>query len=139
MTITKTKTWTYDTIKALIEQQSGWVVASENNCLSISNDEGIDAFLYVGEEQIIVEAALFPLKSVDNAPVLNDLILRTHQLLPLTTIGIKIIGDEDYYIAFGSLSADSKDRVVIEEVATLFANVDEFLELYTEYLNKEAA
>ena len=139
MTITKTKTWTYDTIKALIEQQSGWVVESENNCLSISNDEGINAFLYTGEEQIIVEAALFPLKSVDNAPVLNDLILRTHQLLPLTTIGIKTIGDEDYYVAFGSLSADSKDTVVIEEVATLFANVDEFLELYTEYLNKEAA
>lgn len=132
-----TKIWTNDTMKALAEQQSGWVVESESNCLSISNDEGIDAFLYAGEEQITVEAALFPLASVGNPGVLNDLILRTHQLLPLTTIGIKTIGNEDYYIAFGALSADSSDAVVIEEVETLFANIDEFLELYSEHLNKE--
>jgi uncharacterized protein YjfI (DUF2170 family) len=127
-------TWTYDDIKMLAEQQPSWLIETENNCLSISNDEGIDAFLYIGEEQIVVEAALFPLASVKDVTALNDLILRTHQLLPLTTIGIKTIDGDDYYIAFGSLSADIKDIVVIEEIDMLFANVDEFLELYTEYL-----
>ena len=131
------KTWTYETIKALAEQQSGWVVDSESDCLRISNDEDIDAFLYLGEEQIVVEIALFPLKCAKDVTALNDLILRTHQLLPLTTVGIKTIDDEDYYVAFGSLSADSKGSVVIQEVETLYVNVDEFLELYSELLNSD--
>lgn len=130
--------WTYDSIKTLADQQADWVVEGEGNCLSISNDEGVDAFLYAGEEQVVVEAALFPLNSVANADALNELILRTHQLLPLTTVGIKTIGDEDYYIAFGSLSAKSSESEIIEEVNVLFANVGEFLELYCDHLKKEA-
>lgn len=130
--------WTHNTIKALAEAQNSWVVESEGNCLSISNDEGIDAFLYVGAQQIIVEAPLFAKNSVKNPAELNELILRTHQLQPLSTIGIKTIGDQDYYIAFGALSAESHDNVIIEEVETLFANVDDFLELYSEYLLMEA-
>lgn len=132
------KTWTHETLKTLVEQQVGWVAESESNCLSISNDEGIDAFVYVGEEQIVVEAVLFPLSSVDNPVALNDLILRTHQLLPLTTVSIQAIDGEDYYVAFGALSAGSDEAVVIEEVETLFANVDEFLTLYSEHLNVDA-
>ena len=132
-------TWTHESTRQLAEQQPGWVVESEGDCLSISNDEGVDAFLYAGAQQMIVETPLFPLSTVKETASLNDLILRTHQLLPLTTIGIKTIGGEDYYVAFGALSVDSKDTVVIEEIETLFANVDEFLELYAEYLNQEAA
>lgn len=131
--------WTYESVKELAQQQPGWVVECEGDCLSISNDEGVDAFVYAGAQQIIVETPLFPLQSVKETTSLNDLILRTHQLLPLTTIGIKTISGEDYYIAFGTLSIDSKDSVIVEEIETLFANVDEFLELYTEYLNQEAA
>lgn len=132
-------TWTNETIKELVEQQPNWLVESEGSCLSISNDEGVDTFLFAGEQQIVVETPLFALSSVKDIAVLNDLILRTHQLQPLTTIGIKPIGGEDYYIAFGSLSADSKGSVVIEEIDTLFANIDDFLELYSEYLHQEAA
>lgn len=132
--------WTFETLQVLLAQQAlSWVIQSEEACLSVSNDEGIDAFIYVGEQQIIVEAPLFPLASVQNVMGLNDLILRTHQLQPLTTIGIKTIASEDYYIAFGALSVDSKDHVVVEEVETLFANVGDFLELYTQYLKKEVA
>ena len=67
-------TWTNDTIKELVEQQSAWLVESESNCLSISNDEGIDTFLYVGDQQIIVETTLFPLAKVKDTTALNDLI-----------------------------------------------------------------
>ncbi|GLS27243.1 DUF2170 family protein [Marinibactrum halimedae] len=131
--------WTQTSLKELIEQQPNWVVEDEGNCISISNDEGVDAFVYAGETQIIVEAILFPAKNVGNKAGLNDLVLRTHQLVPLTTIGITTIDREDYYVAFGALSADSKDSVVIEEIETLFTNVDEFLELYSDHLLKETA
>lgn len=131
--------WTQKSIQALADQQANWVVETEGQCLSISNDEGIDAFLYVGEQQIIVEAPLFAKSSVRNASELNELILRTHQLLPLTTIGVKTIDHEDYYIAFGALSASSHSDVIVEEVNTLFANIGEFLELYAEHLTLETA
>lgn len=132
-------TWNNDTLKALAESQSSWVVDAEGDCLRISNDEGIDAFIYVGEKQIIAETALFPAAKVTDTATMNDLILRTHHLLPLTTICINKIDGEDYYAAFGSLSVDSKDSVIVEEIETLFANVAEFLELYNEHLTVEAA
>lgn len=131
--------WNQDSIKTLAESQPHWLVEKEGDCLSISNDEGIDAFLYAGGQQIIVESPLFAKRSVTDPVALNDLILRTHQLQPLSTIGIKTIGNEDYYIAFGALSAQSPDSVVLEEINTLFANVGDFLELYAEHLTLETA
>lgn len=129
--------WDLDSIKALTSAQESWQVEAESDCLSISNDEGVDAFIYAGEQQIIVETLLFPADNVKDTAALNDLILRTHQLLPLTTIGIKPIGEQDYYVAFGSLSAASKDSVLLEEIETLFINVGEFLELYADHLTSE--
>jgi uncharacterized protein YjfI (DUF2170 family) len=130
--------WTFDGIKTLLESQNLWVVEAEGDCLSISNDEGVDAFLYAGEQQIVVETPLFAKQDVKDTAGLNELILRSHQLLPLTTIGIKNINGEAFYIAFGSLSAESKDSVLIEEIETLFLNVGEFIELYAQFLNTEA-
>jgi uncharacterized protein YjfI (DUF2170 family) len=131
--------WNNDTLKGLAESQPSWVVDAEGECLSISNDEGINAFIYVGEKQIIAETALFPAAKVTDQATMNDLILRTHHLLPLTTICISNIGGEDYYTAFGSLSVESKDSVIVEEIDTLFANVGEFLELYNQHLTEEIA
>jgi len=127
-----------DSLKALVESQQDWVVETEGDCLSLSNDEGIDAFAYVGDQQIIIESALFSAESVADKAALNDLILRTHQLLSLTAISIKKIDGQDYYIAFGALSSDSKDSVIIQEIETLFSNINDFLDLYGEYLKQES-
>jgi len=81
---------------------------------------------------------LFPASNVSDAAGLNDLILRSHQLVPLSTICINSIGGEDYYVAFGALSVESAEAVVVEEIETLLANVTEFLDLYSDYLTEEA-
>ena len=129
--------WTYENLASLFEEKTGYVTEKEGDCLSFSNDEGVDAFLFLGDSQIIVETALFPLNSVEDLSALNEVILRSHQLVPLTTVGIKQINNEDYYVAFGALSSDSKEEVVIQEVETLFENVADFLDLYSDYLKKE--
>ena len=129
--------WNKDTLLALIEAQPDWVVESEGECLNISNDEGIDVFVYAGNQQILVETALFSTASVKDKNALNDLILHSHQLVPLTSICINKIGDDEYYVAFGALSTDSKESVVLEEIEALFNNVTEFLDLYSDYLNAE--
>jgi uncharacterized protein YjfI (DUF2170 family) len=131
--------WTTDTLKEIAESQPSWVVDEKGDCLSITSDDGIDAYIYVGEQQIIAETTLFPAAKVTDKATMNDLILRTHHLLPLTTICINNIGGEDFYAAFGSLSVDSKGSVIVEEIETLFANVGEFMELYKDHLMKENA
>ncbi len=131
--------WNNETLKELAESQATWVVDTKGDCLCITSDDGINAFIYAGEQQVIAEATLFPADMVANKATLNDLILRTHNLLPLTTVCINMIGDEEFYVAFGSLSIDSKGSVIVEEIETLFANVGEFLELYKDHLNEEAA
>jgi len=127
-----------DSLKLLVESQQDWVVETEGDCLSLSNDEGIDAFAYVGDQQIIIESALFSADSVADTAALNDLILRTHQLVSLTAISISKIDGQDYYVAFGALSSDSKDSVIIQEIETLFSNINDFLDLYGEYLKQES-
>lgn len=131
-------TWNKENLRELAERHPEWVAEAEGDCLSISNDEGVDAFVYAGEKQIVVETILFPVADVADEAALNKLILQTHQLVPLTTIGINNIGGEDYYVAFGALSVSSREEVVVEEIETLFANVGDFLDLYAEHLEKES-
>lgn len=131
--------WNLESVKTLVQEQASWMVESEGECLSISNDEGIDAFLYAGEQQVVIETPLFALSDVSDVDALNAFILRTHLYQPLSTVGIKAINGQDYYIAFGSLSANSKPEVLLQEIETLFANVDDFIEVYETYLKKEAA
>ncbi len=121
-------------ILSLMNEQINFTAELEGECISISNDEGVDAFLVVGEQQIVVETILFSVNSVKDMAALDADILRTHRLVPLSTLAVSHIGDEEYYVAFGALSVDSKDEVIVEEVEALFANVPEFLELYSEHL-----
>ncbi len=119
----------------LFKAHPDWTVEAENDCISISNDEGLDAFLYAGDTQIVAETVLFPASMVSDVDKLNAHVLRSHRIVPLTTVGVSNVNGEDYYVAFGALSIDSKDEVLIEEVETLFNNVPEFIELYSEHLS----
>lgn len=123
-------------LSALLSEQP-WEVESDGNCLNITSEEGVTVYLVSGETQILVETPLFAAKDVADTSQLNDMVLRTHHLVPLSTVCIKSISNEDYYIAFGSLSRDSRDTVIIEEIQTLFENVSEFLELYSQMIKGE--
>ncbi len=126
--------WTLEQLHGLLTTHEGWQSKLENDSLLITNAEGLEAYLAVAGEQIIVETLLFPATQVIDSAVLNDTILRTHQLFPLTTVGISNISGDDYYIAFGSLSAGSKEESVLIEVETLFRNTEAFLDLYQDQL-----
>ncbi|RKF15842.1 DUF2170 family protein [Alginatibacterium sediminis] len=127
--------WSQESLAELANQNPNWTVDSEGEVLSISNDEGLDAFVYVGTGQILVNLALFPVAKVSDVAALNNLIMRSHHLLPLSAICVETIGTEDYYVAFGALSTDSQPSVIIEEIEVLFANVPEFFDLYAEYIS----
>ncbi|MDV7105331.1 DUF2170 family protein [Vibrio sp. TH_r3] len=119
-----------------LSEHDGWVVKENESTVVITNEDNIDAFLAISGEQILVEVILFSKSQVKNAQELNDYVLKTHKMFPLTTVGINEIDGEEYYVAFGSLSSQSKLESIIIEVATLFRNVEAFIDLYQEYLTE---
>ena len=126
--------WDLSTIEESLSKQTNWAVHSESDCLFITNEDGLDAYVAVSGAQIVVESILFTSSSVADTNALNEHILKTHQVFPLTTLGITTVEGEDYYMAFGALSSQSKEESIIIEVETLFDNVSAFLDAYEDYL-----
>ncbi|MBE0437568.1 MAG: YjfI family protein [Methylomicrobium sp.] len=126
--------WNLIELESLLNENGDYQVAREESCLRITNGDGLDAYLAVSGEQILVESVLFAKKEIKDCVLLNEDILRTHQVFPLTAIAITHIDDEDYYMAFGALSSQSKKESIIIEVDTLFQNVGAFLDAYQNHL-----
>lgn len=127
-------TWDLNQLETLFTENDDLVVTREENCLMIANADGLDAWLAISGEQIIVESLLFSTSEVKDKNALNEEILKTHMLFPLTTVGISTVADEEYYVAFGALSSQSKAESVMIEVATLFHNVAAFLDAYQDHI-----
>lgn len=127
-------TWDLDQLEALISANDDYVVTKEEDCLLIANTDGIDAWLAISGEQILVESLLFSADEVSNANALNEEILKSHMIFPLSTIGISNISGNDYYIAFGALSSQSKEQSILIEIETLYQNVAGFLDAYRDHL-----
>ena len=126
--------WDIKQLEILLADHEGWASHMEDGCLCVTSEDGLDAYIAVSGAQIIVESILFAKSQVSNTEALNEEILKTHQVFPLTTIGITPIDGEDYYIAFGALSSQSKEESIIIEVETLFDNVAGFLDAYEDYI-----
>ena len=85
----------------------------------------------VSGSQILVDTLLWPVEKVDNAAAFNEMILKTHKLLPLSIIGIRPGPDgKDYYEMFGSLSAGSILESVLFEIETLADNAMQAADAY---------
>ncbi len=131
----KAMSWELESIETLLKEVDDFVVTREENCLLIANQDGIDAWLAISGEQILVESLLFAASEVKDKPALDHEILSSHMVFPLTTVGISTINGEEYYTAFGALSAQSKAESIVIEVETLFQNVASFLDAYETHLN----
>ncbi|WP_158970509.1 YjfI family protein [Paraglaciecola sp. L3A3] len=127
-------TWDLNQLETLFADHKDLVITREENCLLIANTDGIDAWLAISGEQILVESLLFAKSEVKDNAALNEEILKTHMIFPLTTVGISQIAGDEYYTAFGSLSSQSKAESVVIELTTLFQNVEAFLDAYQDHL-----
>ena len=128
--------WSLGELNTLLEKQEDLSVSQEGDAIFISNEDGVDAFITVSGEQILVESLLCPVSQVRDSDAFNALILRTHQnVFPLTSIGITKIGDQEYYAAFGALSSESKEESVLIEIDTLFLNIEGMLDFFEEFLS----
>lgn len=128
-------TWELPQVEELLQQRDGWAVTNEGDCICITNEDGLDAYLAISGEQILVESILFSSRQVADVQGLNDTILKTHQIFPLTTVAITTVEDEQYYMAFGALSSHTDADSILVEIELLFSNLPGFLDAYESFLN----
>lgn len=111
---------------------------SEPSLHLVMRDHGdLPLFLAVGGGQIVVEALMWPVEDVVDPAAFNAHVLRTHKVLPLSTMGIEIISGVACYIMFGSLDTHSSVTNVLFEIETLAENVLGAAEAYVPFLRPE--
>ncbi len=127
--------WSLETLNTALSKNDNWVVSLEAGCICVTNEDGLDAYVAVSGRQILVESILFSKQQVKNPSALNEEILKTHQLFPLTSICITRLDNDEYYAAFGAISSSTDEASVLVEVETLFGNVSEILDAYEQFIN----
>lgn len=128
-------TWSLEQLAAVFAKNEHWLTHQEPGCLTITNEDGLDAYVAVSGQQIVVESILFAKSQVKNTAALNEEILKTHKLFPLTSVGITQINHEDYYCAFGAISSNTDEASLQVEIETLFNNVSGFLDAYGQFIH----
>ena len=110
---------------------------NDHSFIIIMNDYG-DLRLYVlfTSRQIIIETIICPLSAIQRQDLFNAFILRHQKLLPLSSVAISRLKNDEYYVAFGALSLNSSLEDVVLEIATLAANALDLAELIEQYTNK---
>ncbi|WP_133499361.1 YjfI family protein [Cognatilysobacter terrigena] len=104
----------------------------------VMHDYGdLPVFVAIGGEQIIVQVLMWPVDDVVDTAAFDMHVLRTHKLLPLSTMGIEPIGGVMSYIMFGSLDTHSSLANVLFEIETLAENVLSAAESYAPFLRPE--
>lgn len=110
---------------------------NDHSFIIIMNDYG-DSRLNVlfTSRQIIIETIICPLSAIQRQDLFNAFILRHQKLLPLSSVAISRLKNDEYYVAFGALSLNSSLEDVVLEIATLAANALDLAELIEQYTNK---
>jgi uncharacterized protein YjfI (DUF2170 family) len=85
----------------------------------------------VSGSQILIDTLLWQVDEVNDPAAFNEMILRTHKLLPLSTFGVRQGPDgKEYYEMFGSLSSGSILESVLFEIETLADNAMQAAEAF---------
>ena len=86
--------------------------------------------------QIIIETVICPVSSIHQQDEFNIFLLRNQKLLPLSSVGISRVQQDEYYVAFGALSLNSSLNDVLLEMTTLADNALDLAEITEEYIHE---
>jgi uncharacterized protein YjfI (DUF2170 family) len=98
------------------------------------NDYGdLPLNILLTSRQIIIETVICPISSIHHQNEFNLFLLRNQKLLPLSSVGISRVQQDEYYVAFGALSLNSSLDDVVLEMTTLADNALDLAEITEEY------
>lgn len=129
--MTASGNWTTETLHQAFSELAlvteGKVILGEGDAssmtLTLTEHGDLPIFVAVSGDQILVDTTLVEANKVKDASSFNNLLLRSRDLFPLSSVGIETIGDVEVYCMFGALSAASDLTVIVHEVMTLVENV----------------
>lgn len=94
-------------------------------------------YLAISGEQIVVEATLFPVSSINDVVVFNEMALRSRSMFPLSALSIEKDGNGiDQYVMYGALSSGSKLESIVTEIETLADNIINAAKAFESFYNK---
>ncbi|MFC7369737.1 DUF2170 family protein [Vreelandella zhaodongensis] len=113
-----------ETIKQSVEQNElNWPTADvsldqDNDSLVFTlKDYGdLPVTLTHSDEEWLVMTEVAPTSAVEDINTFNDALLRLGMALPLVSVGIHTLGDEDYYVVYGQLFTDCKLEAIGAEI-----------------------
>ncbi|MGI0649553.1 YjfI family protein [Pseudomonas aeruginosa] len=117
------------------------VVEGADQTIQLSMNElgGLPIFIAVTGEQIIVDTILVEAGEVTDLAAFNAAVLRSRDLLPLSSIGLETLpSGEDVYSIFGALSSGSSLANVITEIETLVENIQRATEIFQDMFVQES-
>lgn len=95
-------------------------------CLRIKMVElgGVESFLSVGGQQVIVSTLIVAANDIEDRASLNEFLLKSNKIFPLSSFSIATIDGVEYYELIGELSVYSSIAHIVEEIETLQDNVE---------------
>ncbi|QLR74732.1 DUF2170 family protein [Citrobacter freundii] len=113
------------------------IISNEQSLIIKMNDYG-DLLLSIlfTSRQMIIETVICPVNNIQHQDAFNLFLLRNQKLLPLSSVGISRVRQDEYYVAFGALSLNSTLEDVVLEMITLVDNALDLAEITEEYTHK---
>ncbi|ECE1724984.1 DUF2170 family protein [Salmonella enterica] len=87
-------------------------------------------------QQIIIETYICPANTIRDTAEFNVFLLRNQKVLPLSSVDITRVKQEEYYVTFGALSLNSSLDDVTLEITTLIENALDIVEITQDYLQE---
>ncbi len=84
-------------------------------------------------QQIVIETYICPVNTIRDTAEFNLFLLRNQKVLPLSSVGITQVKQEEYYVSFGALSLNSSLADVTLEITTLVENALDIAEITQVY------
>lgn len=110
---------------------------NEQSLIVKMNDYGdLPLSILFTSRQIIIETVICPVRSIHQQDDFNIFLLRNQKLLPLSSVGISRVQQDEYYVAFGALSLNSSLNDVVLEMSTLADNALDLAEITEEYTHE---
>ena len=113
-----------------VPEQNIDVTNSESALIIKMNDYGdLQINILFTSRQMIIETFICPVSSISNPDEFNTFLLRNQKMMPLSSVGISSVQQEEYYIVFGALSLKSSLEDILLEITSLVDNALDLAEI----------
>lgn len=129
--------WTPRTLADALNNIAELDIDIENNESSLiikMNDYGdLPLAVLFTSQQIVIATYICPVNTIRDTAEFNLFLLRNQKVLPLSSVGITQVKQEEYYVGFGALSLNSSLADVMLEITTLVENALDIAEITQVY------